>query len=437
MHQHIVVSIARAFARSLGELPRRNADVQGQAAVHHRGPLARGSTENRARQYAPRMRLQDIIAALDDIAPLRLAESWDKVGLHVGDPSQRIKRILLCIDLTEAVVEEALDVGANLIVAYHPPIFRPLDRLVGRTWKERALLTAVRKHVAVYSPHTALDATADGLGDWLCAGVGAGTSRAITDRALKRHSARVTVHVEASDDAAVRDILLEAQAGRPVLTSEAEASTLLDGQAVVTSRELTRVEAIVSADAVAGVRRRLAALQAQGDIVSLEFTPHPQAGEDRGPAQGSGRIHTLHDPISPTTLVRRLKQHLRLKHLELAAPRADAIAPRGPTPGKIQRIAVCPGAGGGLFEKLRPGLVDAYFTGEMRHHDVLAAVQRGQVVLLAGHTQTERPYLRSYRGRILKGLRARVRAQASGRKKPRLTVDIRLSKADRAPSRVV
>ncbi len=401
------------------------------------GDAGERSTENRARQYAPGMRLQDIISALEDIAPLRLAESWDKVGLHVGDPAQRIRRILLCIDLTEAVVQEALEVGANLIVAYHPPIFRPLDRLVGRSWKERALLTAVRKQLAVYSPHTALDATADGLGDWLCAGLGAGESRAITDKALKRHSTRVIVHVEASDDATARDVLLEAASGQPVLISEVESSTLLDGQAVVSSRSLTRVEAIVSADALAGVRKRLAALQAQGDLVSLEFAPHTRERSEGSPVQGTGRIHTLHSPISPVTLVRRLKQHLRLKHLELAAPRADALAPRGPTPGKIQRIAVCPGAGGSLFEKLRPGLVDAYFTGEMRHHDVLAAVQRGQAVVLAGHTQTERPYLRSYRARILKSLRATVQAQASGRKKPRLTVDVRLSKADRAPSRVV
>ena len=112
------------------------------------------------------MELRDALAALRAVAPERLAEAWDRVGLHIspaaeGDPSSAaVNRVLLCIDLTRAVVEEAGERGCELIVAYHPPIFEPLRRLTHDTWKGRTLLAAVRRGLAVYSPHTALDAAA-------------------------------------------------------------------------------------------------------------------------------------------------------------------------------------------------------------------------------------------------------------------------------------
>lgn len=382
------------------------------------------------------MRLQDIIAALEDIAPPRLAEPWDKVGLHLGDPNQRVRRVLLCIDLTEAVVDEAVDLGANLIVAYHPPVFRPLERLVARSWKERALLHAIRRDVAIYSPHTALDAAVGGLGDWLCQGLGAGDSKAITDRARRPEQHRVIALVEAAQAERVANILLGAlDRGQPVLTSEAVA-TVRETARGKRSDALTRLEVLTSTRELAEIRRQLAGLRVgdQAPVKSLDVVGREPLATPQ-PPQGSGRIHTLHAPISPSTLVRRLKGLLRRKTLELAAPGSGALTPNGPAPGKIQRVAVCPGAGGGLFESLRPERVDAYVTGEMRHHDVLAAVQRGQVVVLAGHTQTERPYLPTYRSRIVAALRARGPKRATGRRK--LAVEVRVSKADRAPSRVV
>src|SRR6478752_680636 len=102
--------------------------------------------------------LRALVSALDDLAPLRLAESWDNVGLLAGDPAQEVKRVLFTIDLTRDVVAEMVAVGADAVVSYHPPIFAPLKRVPA----EGALAEALRRGFAIYSPHTALDSALGG-----------------------------------------------------------------------------------------------------------------------------------------------------------------------------------------------------------------------------------------------------------------------------------
>ena len=119
-------------------------------------------------------RLSETLAALDGIAPLRLAEEWDNVGLLLeprgDDPA--VKKIFFTIDLTAPVYDEAVAFGADFIVAYHPIIFGGLKRLTQAKPQSRTLLDAAARGIAIYSPHTALDAVDGGVNDWLLAGVG-------------------------------------------------------------------------------------------------------------------------------------------------------------------------------------------------------------------------------------------------------------------------
>lgn len=121
------------------------------------------------------MDLHSLVGHLEAVVPSARAESWDNVGLLVepsGNPS--ISHVLLTIDLTEQVLEEAQGVGARLVVAYHPPIFQPLKKLTQKSVKERIVVRALENGVAVYSPHTALDCKEGGVNDWLLAGLGQG-----------------------------------------------------------------------------------------------------------------------------------------------------------------------------------------------------------------------------------------------------------------------
>ena len=232
--------------------------------------------------------MQELLDALNRIVPLELAEDWDNVGLllepTVCDSTNLPRRIFLCIDLTEPVLEEALSRKADFLLVYHPPIFTPLTRLAQGDATSRILLRSARMGLPIYSPHTALDAVEGGVNDWLASGLGSGK--------ISRLS-----------------------------TGDAEAT------------------------------------------------------------ENSGRRIILDDPIPLAELAQRVKQHLNLESLRLA-PATDASA--------IQTIALCAGAGGSV---LVGTLADCYLTGEMRHHDVLAANARGISVILCEHTNTERGYL--------------------------------------------
>lgn len=103
------------------------------------------------------MHVQDILHILESIAPPHLQESYDNAGLIVGDPEQEVTGILFCLDSTEAVVEEALALGCNLVIAHHPIVFRGLKRFNGSTYVERTVMHAIRQGVALYAIHTNLD----------------------------------------------------------------------------------------------------------------------------------------------------------------------------------------------------------------------------------------------------------------------------------------
>ncbi|MCA9298757.1 MAG: Nif3-like dinuclear metal center hexameric protein, partial [Phycisphaerales bacterium] len=141
------------------------------------------------------MTVQDLVDAVEAFAPPSFAESWDRVGLHVGRLGAPLDGpVMLAIDLTEGVLDEAIEAGAGAIVAYHPPIWTPIDRLTDDSAKGRILLRAVEAGIAIYSPHTALDAAPGGVTDWLCEGICGGTLQGDC-RALVSHTGKARVKV--------------------------------------------------------------------------------------------------------------------------------------------------------------------------------------------------------------------------------------------------
>jgi dinuclear metal center YbgI/SA1388 family protein len=120
------------------------------------------------------LELAHVVRLLEALAPPRLAEDWDNVGLLVepsalaGErPARLVDRVLLTIDFTDRVLREAIAQRTDLVIAYHPPIFRGLNRLSPREPVQRVVLGAIESGIAIYSPHTALDAAAGGVNDWL------------------------------------------------------------------------------------------------------------------------------------------------------------------------------------------------------------------------------------------------------------------------------
>ncbi|WP_341214451.1 Nif3-like dinuclear metal center hexameric protein [uncultured Wocania sp.] len=114
------------------------------------------------------MIVQDVINHLETLAPLVYAEDFDNVGLLVGDKSAKITGVLATLDTLETVVDEAIEKNCNLIVSFHPIIFKGLKKLTGKNYVERVVLKAIKNDIAIYAIHTALDNALQGVNDMIC-----------------------------------------------------------------------------------------------------------------------------------------------------------------------------------------------------------------------------------------------------------------------------
>jgi len=352
--------------------------------------------------------LTRVVALLERIAPLAYAEEWDNVGLLLEPLGDRraareppsVARVLVTIDLTEAVLDEAAERDVDLIVGYHPPIFRPLKRLGTRTLAERAVQRCSAAGVAIYSPHTALDAAPGGVNDWLAQAAGAGERVPLVDaRVLERAQAfKLVTFVPPEHADAVASALAGAGAGvigeYTQCSSRTHATgTFLGGAetnpAVGERGRLERVEEI-RLELVCPERALGAVARVMRDVHPYEepawdvypLAPRPGAGF------GMGRGVTLAEPTTLAALVARLKAHLGRNTLRVATTELQ----RGEK--SVERVAFCAGSGGSVFERA-PGY-DVYVTGELSHHSVLATLGAGASVVLAEHSSSERGFLPAY-----------------------------------------
>lgn len=109
------------------------------------------------------MKLKEIIAALERLAPPRLQEEWDNSGLQVGFPEAEVSRVLVCLDITEAIVDEAIAKQCNMIVSHHPLLFKALRQVSDATYQQRCVVRALSAGISIYSAHTSLDNAPGGV----------------------------------------------------------------------------------------------------------------------------------------------------------------------------------------------------------------------------------------------------------------------------------
>lgn len=366
--------------------------------------------------------------ALEDLAPKSHAEDWDNVGTLIRGVTDRIERVLMTIDLTEPVLEEAVESRADAVIAYHPPVFDPLPRLAGDTPTERVVLGAVRAGLHVISPHTALDAAPGGVNDWLADALGDGDRRAlvpVVDRSAT-DMCKIVTFCPADATAVIRDGLAAVGAGtigeyqrcswEGAGTGTFHASRS-SRPAVGSTGRLERVgeirlEMVCPKAALAGVVRALRSFHPYEeppiDIYDLEAVPLRDTG--------AGRRVMLDRSASLRNIVERVRARTGVKHVEVASAHER--------PRRNRIIGLCAGAGGSLLDTAIEQGCTIFVTGEMRHHDVLRAQASGCSVILAGHTNTERGYLPVLASRLAKLL---------GPEAP----DFQVSRRDRDPLRTL
>lgn len=332
--------------------------------------------------------LKSFIDFLEKLVLPSLAESWDNVGLLLGDPATQVNKVMTCLTVTPASVAEAVEEGAELIVTHHPVLFKPTQKLTTNTPEGRLLIPLLRAGVAVYSPHTAFDNAAGGINDILARRFGMEGVEPL------RHGQgapqfKIVAFVPNSDLQRVCDAMFAAGAGN--IGHYSHCSFRVAGTGTFFGSDETnptvgqkgrreeahewRLEVICPGNvvdhAVRALRHAHSYEEPAVDVhpLRLELGKH-----------GAGRVGTLRNGIS----LRAFAQHVN------SALHATATQLVGNPDRSIKRVAVACGAAGEFLKDAIAVHADVFVTGEMRFHDYLAAEAAGISLVLPGHYATER-----------------------------------------------
>ena len=351
--------------------------------------------------------------------PPREAAEWDHVGLQVGDEAWPVERVLVTLDVTRAVVAEAAQVPATLVLAHHPLLFRPLRALTPATTPGRIALDAARVGVAVLAAHTNLDVARDGAGtsDPVASLLGLVDLRPLTTELRGSETTKLVTFVPPEAVDAVLDAVTAAGAGRigeyercsfrvagtgtfrPLPTANPYSG---GGVEVDAAEPEYRMEFETPRARVGAVVRAL-----------MEAHPYDEVAYDllpllAGAEVGFGRIGRLPEPRSLRTLADLVRSDLPAPHLRFA----------GDPERGVRTVAVVGGAGEALIGAALEQQADVLVTGDLKHHVALDALDRGLALVDAGHHATEAAAMPAWSERLRneaqrRGLSASVIASAT------------------------
>ena len=354
------------------------------------------------------MKIKDIAVTIEKIVPLELAQDWDNVGLLIGDPQKNVKNILLTIDVTKEVLAEAIKQKTDLIISYHPVIWDAMKKItaeppvkLGAKYlaprSTRGLVyELIRRGIAVFSIHTALDSAVGGVNDGLAEIIGIADAKPIGDYVVPAFAGmtgpdnyKLIVFVPLGAVAKVSEAVFAAGAGwignyskcsfqaqgtGTFLPLEGAKPTIgKKGQLEKVSE--IRFETIVPAEkleqVIAAVKKAHPYETPAYDVFKLHNSQNKF---------GLGRIGKLVQPLSVEQIIRKVKRRTGAK----------AVGIVGDVRRLVRTAAVCAGYCGKIVNLVIAAKVDLYLTGELKHHQALAAQQADLTCICLSHTVSER-----------------------------------------------
>lgn len=331
------------------------------------------------------MILSEIISYLNSQFPLSLQESYDNCGLLIGDTNSEIKGILICIDITEEVLDEAVTKNCNLIISHHPLIFSGIKSLTGHTVTERIVIRAIRENIAVFAIHTNLDNQREGVNQFLCNKLGIIKPEIL--KPLPDKLRKLVVFCPPSHSGQVRDAIFDAGAGQIGNYDYCSYST--DGEG--TFRALAGANPFVGEPGKLHTEPELrietifpAFLENEVIAALIKAHPYEEIAYDiyplsnKHPGIGAGMIGTLPEAVDAEEFLISVKEILHIgciRHTNLKNK-------------KVQRIAVCGGSGSFLIKDAISCNADIYMTGDIKYHDFF--IPENKMILAdIGHYESE------------------------------------------------
>ena len=330
--------------------------------------------------------ISQVISTIEAFAPLSLQEDYDNSGLQVGDKSVECTGALLCVDVTPAIVDEAIDKGCNLIISHHPLIFKGLKRLTGRTLVEQTVLKTIKAGVAIYSCHTSVDNAFNGV-SWEMANrlnvLGAKTLEPQKDKLLK-----LSVYVPLSHCEAVKAAIFNAGAGsigaydccsfdvdgRGSFRANQGANPFVGTLGEIHTEPETRIEVILPLNKMKEVEDAMLFVHPYEEP-AYEFVEVQKANSKIG----SGVIGELRERIPLSALIFHIKS-------TFGSPVVRCNT--SDTEQSVSRIAMCGGSGSFLIKSAIAQRAEVFLTSDVKYHDFVD-YKNDIIIIDIGHFEGE------------------------------------------------
>jgi len=331
------------------------------------------------------MTIANIIATLEQVAPTAYQESYDNCGLITGNASWLCTGALCTLDATEAVIQEAVAKGCNLVVAHHPIVFSGLKKITGKNYVEQTIITAIKHDVAIYAIHTNLDSVLDGVNGKIAETIGLVNTQILQPKS--NALAKLFTYVPYGYVDQVREAIFNAGAGN--IGNYSECSFGVEGIGTFKASDGTnpfvgnigkrheereiKLEVIFPSYLSGKV---VAALQAAHPYEEVAYDIVPLANAFT--TVGSGLVGELETPMDEIDFLQHIKQAFGLKVVKHTALLGKPI----------QKVAVCGGAGSFLISTAKAAKADIYITSDIKYHEFFDAENK-LIIADIGHWESE------------------------------------------------
>jgi dinuclear metal center YbgI/SA1388 family protein len=331
------------------------------------------------------MKVLDIIKQIEVFAPPVYQESYDNAGLIVGDENAEIESVLISLDVTEDIVDEAIDNGAGLIIAHHPILFKSIKRLTPTDYVNRTIIRAIKNDIAIYAAHTNVDAVFQGVNMELANQFNLVNNRVLIPQTGKLQ--KVFCYVPENHVETLRNAIFETGAGQignydacsfnvtGLGTFRAGENTkpFVGNYGKIHFEPETRVEIVfpehLQSNIIDAIKRNHPYEEPAYDIINLQ-----NAWEKLG----IGVIGEFNEPIPTKVFLDLVKSKLRVPVLKYTKSNTDFI----------RKLAICGGAGSFLIKTAMRSGADAFLTSDVKYHEFFDAENR-MTIVDAGHYETE------------------------------------------------
>jgi dinuclear metal center YbgI/SA1388 family protein len=331
------------------------------------------------------MTIQDVTNYLESIAPLQFQESYDNAGLIVGNYKNDVSGVLVCLDSTEKIVDEAIERKCNLIVAHHPIVFSGLKKITGKNYVERTVIKAIKNDIAIYAIHTNLDNMLNGVNEIIGRKLGLINMQVLSPSSNNLRKLITYVPVDYVEK--VRESLFDSGAGKIGNYDECSFSSMGEGtfragddtNAFIGEKGKRHLETEQKLEVIYSIDKQRAILSSLSNSHPYEVVAYDILElQNSNSGIGAGLIGELENGIDEITFLKSLKVTMK----------TDCVRYTDLPGRQIKKVAVCGGSGSFLLKDAIHQKADVFITGDFKYHEFFDAENR-IVIADVGHFESE------------------------------------------------